>query len=236
MTTFECHQTPVLSCPFLGICCFLKYVSYIVNQLLRASVYDNTSRRHETVMDIPTSRPGLSRKEVKWWGLKPQMWYDANQVLIDSPSILLGISVKCCGLFNAFLMETIHCSSSMNLCVFSVTCEAKVDYSTAVLNCLEMFGELPPRSLFQWMISSATTVILHNHVELGGTEDTNIRFYRKHHASASSSLSIELKSYLNTNTLDTILIEPCFYCIFIFVKCRSHFFRNMACCVQLCTL
>eukprot|EP00803_Ostreobium_quekettii_P000116 evm.model.scf_2738.1 EVM.evm.TU.scf_2738.1 scf_2738:3553-15483(-) len=50
-------------------------------QLLLTSVYQNTSRRADVVMDIPTSRPGLSRKEVKWWGLKPQMWYDPAKVV-----------------------------------------------------------------------------------------------------------------------------------------------------------
>lgn len=48
--------------------------------LLRASVYQNTEQRPETVTDIPTSRPGLKSSEVVW-GLKPRVWYSLNQVL-----------------------------------------------------------------------------------------------------------------------------------------------------------
>ena len=52
-------------------------------KLLSESVYENTAHRHETVMDITTSRPGLTPFEA-FWGLKPQMWYNPNKVSATS--------------------------------------------------------------------------------------------------------------------------------------------------------
>lgn len=49
-------------------------------KMLSESVYENTRRRSETMMDIPVSRPGLDSKEA-FWGLKPQVWYNPNKVI-----------------------------------------------------------------------------------------------------------------------------------------------------------
>ncbi|GMH42712.1 hypothetical protein BSKO_10631 [Bryopsis sp. KO-2023] len=56
-------------------------------EALRNSVYGESPNRHETVMDIPVSRPGLEPREV-FWGLKAQMWYDHEQV-VDAWGYLL---------------------------------------------------------------------------------------------------------------------------------------------------
>lgn len=49
-------------------------------QLLAHSVYSCKDKLHNTVCDIPTSRPGLSRSEIMGWGLAPHLWYNVNDV------------------------------------------------------------------------------------------------------------------------------------------------------------
>lgn len=49
-------------------------------QLLARSVYSCRDGLHNTVADIPTSRPGLSRAEIMGWGLMPHLWYDVGDV------------------------------------------------------------------------------------------------------------------------------------------------------------
>jgi hypothetical protein len=49
-------------------------------QLLARSVYSCRDGLHNTVCDIPTSRPGLSRAEIMGWGLGPHLWYDVGDV------------------------------------------------------------------------------------------------------------------------------------------------------------
>jgi hypothetical protein len=49
-------------------------------QLLARSVYSCRDGLHNTVCDIPTSRPGLSRAEIMGWGLAPHLWYDVGDV------------------------------------------------------------------------------------------------------------------------------------------------------------
>lgn len=49
-------------------------------QLLAHSVYSCKDKVHNTVCDIPTSRPGLSRSEIMGWGLAPHLWYNVNDV------------------------------------------------------------------------------------------------------------------------------------------------------------
>lgn len=49
-------------------------------QLLARSVYSCRDGLHNTVADIPTSRPGLSRPEIMGWGLAPHLWYDVGDV------------------------------------------------------------------------------------------------------------------------------------------------------------
>lgn len=49
-------------------------------QLLARSVYSCRDGLHNTVCDIPTSRPGLGRAEIMGWGLAPHLWYDVGDV------------------------------------------------------------------------------------------------------------------------------------------------------------
>eukprot|EP00775_Hariotina_reticulata_P004459 gene4459-4715_t len=49
-------------------------------QLLARNVYSCRDQLHNTVVDIPTSRPGLSRAEIVGWGLGPHLWYDVGEV------------------------------------------------------------------------------------------------------------------------------------------------------------
>lgn len=49
-------------------------------QLLARSVYSCRDKLHNTVADIPTSRPGLSRSEIVGWGLAPHLWYNVGDV------------------------------------------------------------------------------------------------------------------------------------------------------------
>ncbi|KAF8069596.1 hypothetical protein HT031_001713 [Scenedesmus sp. PABB004] len=48
--------------------------------LLGRSVYAAADRARSTVCDIPTSRPGLERREVVGWGLAPHLWYSVADV------------------------------------------------------------------------------------------------------------------------------------------------------------
>jgi alpha-N-acetylglucosaminidase len=47
-------------------------------QLLARSVYSCRDKLHNTVCDVPTSRPGLSRSEIMGWGLGPHLWYNVG--------------------------------------------------------------------------------------------------------------------------------------------------------------
>jgi hypothetical protein len=49
-------------------------------QLLARSVYSCRDELHNTVCDVPTSRPGLSRSEIMGWGLGPHLWYNVGDV------------------------------------------------------------------------------------------------------------------------------------------------------------
>jgi len=49
-------------------------------QLLARSVYSCRDGLHNTVADIPTSRPGLNRADIMGWGLAPHLWYDVGDV------------------------------------------------------------------------------------------------------------------------------------------------------------
>jgi hypothetical protein len=49
-------------------------------KLLARNVYSCRDQLHNTVVDIPTSRPGLSRAEIVGWGLGPHLWYDVGEV------------------------------------------------------------------------------------------------------------------------------------------------------------
>lgn len=49
-------------------------------QLLARSLYSCKDKLHNTVCDIPTSRPGLSRSEIMGWGLAPHLWYNVTDV------------------------------------------------------------------------------------------------------------------------------------------------------------
>jgi alpha-N-acetylglucosaminidase len=48
--------------------------------LIARSLYSCADHCHNTVADIPTSRPGLSRVEITGWGLGPHLWYDVREV------------------------------------------------------------------------------------------------------------------------------------------------------------
>jgi alpha-N-acetylglucosaminidase len=49
-------------------------------QLLARSVYSCSDKLHNTVCDVPTSRPGLARSEIMGWGLAPHLWYNVGEV------------------------------------------------------------------------------------------------------------------------------------------------------------
>eukprot|EP00879_Flechtneria_rotunda_P012049 GHRR01012584.1.p1 GENE.GHRR01012584.1~~GHRR01012584.1.p1 ORF type:complete len:506 (+),score=227.61 GHRR01012584.1:2258-3775(+) len=50
-------------------------------QLLARSVYSCRDKMHNTVADIPTSRPGLNGAEIVGWGLGPHLWYSVGDVV-----------------------------------------------------------------------------------------------------------------------------------------------------------
>lgn len=62
--------------------------------LLSHSVYSCNDRIHNTVTDIPTSRPGLSSTEIMGWGLRPHLWYNVNDVRLAWESLLTAAA--CC--------------------------------------------------------------------------------------------------------------------------------------------
>ncbi|WIA09974.1 hypothetical protein OEZ85_010186 [Tetradesmus obliquus] len=49
-------------------------------QLLARSVYSCSDKLHNTVCDVPTSRPGLAGTEIMGWGLAPHLWYNVGEV------------------------------------------------------------------------------------------------------------------------------------------------------------
>ncbi|CAL5229140.1 g12413 [Coccomyxa viridis] len=49
--------------------------------LLLGSVYNATDSHTDHSRDIPTSRPGLTPFEIGLWGLRPQLWYNPDQVV-----------------------------------------------------------------------------------------------------------------------------------------------------------
>lgn len=50
--------------------------------ILCSSSYNCFDRQHNTVADIPTSRPGLARSEITGWGLRPHCWYNLADLVL----------------------------------------------------------------------------------------------------------------------------------------------------------
>ena len=61
--------------------------------LLARSVYSCRDHVHNTVADIPTSRPGLSRAEITGWGLCPHLWYDVGDVRAAWEALLVAATI-----------------------------------------------------------------------------------------------------------------------------------------------
>lgn len=53
-------------------------------------LYTCQDRLHNTVCDIPTSRPGLSSQEIMGWGLRPHLWYNLRDLLAAWEQLLDG--------------------------------------------------------------------------------------------------------------------------------------------------
>jgi alpha-N-acetylglucosaminidase len=84
-------------------------------QLLARSVYSCSDKLHNTVCDVPTSRPGLARSEIMGWGLAPHLWYNVGDVRA-AWELLLQAAAACPGLpgsSSAFVYDVLDVSREL---------------------------------------------------------------------------------------------------------------------------
>eukprot|EP00878_Enallax_costatus_P008649 GHUV01009043.1.p1 GENE.GHUV01009043.1~~GHUV01009043.1.p1 ORF type:complete len:568 (+),score=214.58 GHUV01009043.1:1068-2771(+) len=111
-------------------------------QLLAHSVYSCRDHLHNTVCDIPTSRPGLSRSEIMGWGLAPHLWYNVNDVRAAWELMLqaVGVAPQLSG-SSAFVYDLLDVSRElMSKIAGRFWADAVTAYQSGNLTCLRGSG------------------------------------------------------------------------------------------------